>query len=165
MENDNSRKQGISLIELLVAMIAVAILSLTVGALLTLPVKSIARNREISQLKSEVGLAMLYMTSDIRESGYEDVANNASNYGRGMLTLPANDVRGSTIQYQLEGDTLNRYVNGGSATALIAEGVGAFRSWPTNNATTGVQGIGLHLEITTSGGVPLDHDSFIHTRN
>ena len=159
------RKKGVSLIELLVAMTAVAILSLTVGAILVLPARTIKGNNEIAQLKNEVGVAMIAITSDVRESGYEDIVVNSSNYGDNTLTLPANDVRNSTIQYRLEGALLNRYVNGSGPTTLISEGVSAFRSWPTNNEVTGVQGMGLHLEMTTAGGVPLQHDSFIHTRN
>ncbi|WP_372796189.1 type II secretion system protein J [Pontiella sp.] len=157
-----SRKQGLSLVELLVAMTAVAILALTVGALLTLPIRTITGNDELVRLKNDMGIAMTYIAADVRESEYNEVV---AYYGDGILTLPANPVRSSVIQYQLEGDALNRYVDGSGPTAVIPEGVDAFRSWPTNDTSSGIQGIGLHIEITSGGGVPLDHDSFIHTRN
>jgi prepilin-type N-terminal cleavage/methylation domain-containing protein len=162
MLKKDHHKKGFTLVELLISMLIVAVLSMTVGLLLKLPFQVLQGNREFTQVKRKMALAMTALSSDIRES--EDNVDG-NNYGAGMLNLPATAVRGYPVEYKLEGSALNRYKNGSFDMAVVPSGVTLFQSRPVDDAVTGRQGVEIRIEVQSDGGVPIAHTSFFNTRN
>ncbi len=152
-------KQGFTLLELMFAMLASAILILIVGLLITMPYRAMNGNQEFAQVRRDMALAVKIMTKDIRQATNDDIVPSSN-----QLVLNANPgppVR-LPIRYALESGALNRYVNGGSGVTIIEKGVTRFVAVKTS----GLSGVEIQLDLQSNDGTAaITHETFIHTRN
>lgn len=157
----NAKKQGFSLVELLVSITAMAILVLIVGLLLIMPYRTMRTNREYAQLRRDVALAVRGMAMDIRKYSPSDIDVSDSN----ILLLnpnPGPPVRQKVEYiYNVGNQSLNRFVNNVDQGAIIEEGLILFTS-----STNALEGVVLDISMQRGGGdVSLSLQTFIYTRN
>jgi len=160
-----SRKHGFTLVELMVATLAAAILLLIVGLLLTLPIRTMRTNDEYAALRRDMAFAMQMIAKDVRES-----SSNTNNYvfGEDTLSLPAlpapSTVRPYAVNYGKTNNVLTRTADG-AAAVLLNDGVRRFWSG-TTNYVDGEGSIIVRLELENpAGDIIIQHVAPIHTRN
>ena len=155
----DQKKQGFTLVELMVGMIAGSILLLIVGLLLLMPIRTMRINKEYAQVRRDIAIAVRIMTKDIRTRSFSDVDVSQSNVL--LLNLnPGPPVR-QKIEYKFESGALNRYINDANQGAVIEEGLTQFTS-----SVNAWEGVVLEFEMVSDGGnASIAHKTFIHTRN
>lgn len=162
------KKQGFSMVELLVAMVAAAILAITVTAVFVMPIRTIATNREYAKLRRDLAYVVRIMAMDIRKSSvmYDDAP--AIDTGENELVLHPNDLRLEKISYDRNtaNGVLSRSVDDGAESPIILDGLTAFATEMETNSSGVVSGVLLHLEMENSDGyIAVTNETFIHVRN
>lgn len=159
------KKQGFSLAELLVSMLATAVLVLIVSLVLLMPVRSSRTNNEYARLRRDMALAVQMMARDIRESSGSQVTASENL----LILLPGPVFPGAAaIKYERStaDGVLRHYVDGVEKGSVITEGLRRFDPVSLTNAAGVVTGIMLDLEIEGRGGdITAAHQTFIHVRN
>lgn len=162
-------KNGFTMVEMMVAMLATAILSLIIGLLLMIPFRTMSGNWEYMRIRRDMANAVKMMAKDIRITAWSDIADSADSYVvDGYLKLDWNInspvVRKNNVEYQKSGDTLVR-MTGGTSETIISEGLMVFKPKATNEVN-GVQGIVITMQMLGSKtGSIIDEELFIATRN
>lgn len=165
----NSRRAGFTLVELMVALIATAILLLSVSFLLVIPFRTMKGNREYARMRREMAYAMRLINRDVRMTAWGDIDDDEVEYnvtdGRVYLDYDPDNVvvRDENVEYVLEDGALLRNV-GDSTDVLISEGVTMFSATTTNQ--NGAQGIVFELELQNSETeATIEKTMYIHVRN
>jgi hypothetical protein len=152
----NQYKNGLSLIELLVTIVASSIVILTVAMILIMAFRSWRINGAYVDLRRDAALAVFLISLDIRESDVEEDVTTAT---VGELTLAAHlPARDNPVTYERDGDTLTSTDFG----TIIPRGVQAF-SAQYSGTNDGVY-ITLGL-ANNSVGVAITNRVFVNTRN
>jgi len=154
-------KQGFSLVEILVALLAAVILFLIVGLLLLMPYRTMQANEEYAQLRRDVAVAMRAMTRDIRAYSATDIDISQSD----RLLLNSNP--GPPVRQKIEyiynsgNQSLSRSINDVDQGEIIEEGLIVFTS-----SVNALGGVVLNIGMESSrGNASLSHQTVIHTRN
>ena len=156
-------KQGFSVVELVVAIVATAIVVMTVSLILFMPYRSLRTNMEYTRLRQDMSFAVRLMAKDIRASSYSAIAASED-----VLSLPPNAVRPETIDYRRDAVTgvLTRFVDDVPQSPVITEGLLRFSPIATNDPVSGLRGVVLRLELADrDGGIAIVNETFVHTRN
>jgi hypothetical protein len=140
-------KNGLSLIELLVAIVASSIVILTVAMILIMAFRSWRINNAYVELRRDASLAVYLISRDIREATLADVATPTD-----QLVLP-------TVTYT---KTAGGALTSTDFGTIIRTNVNFFIS-ATNSAGDGVY---ITLGLTNNSvGVAINNEVFINTRN
>lgn len=152
------KKQGFTIIELLVGVTSAAVLVLTLAAIMVGPLRALATNREYSDIRRDMAYSIAMIGRDVRVSSWSSLSS-ATN----VLTFGGNSVQTNVSVYSLSGDVLERYVNGVKQDDLM-DGVTAFTNGVVNAG--GVQGVRIYLSAANDdGSISVTHESFIYPRN
>lgn len=160
-------KQGFSLLELMVAMVAAAILVVVVTVVFTMPYRVMRTNNEYADLRRDMAYAVRMMSNDIRKSSpiYDEVSIST---GEDILELPPNALRPDTVKYERNAadGVLTHYINNNAQGSVILNGLRRFHSETATNSEGVVSGVILRLELENDDGdIAMEHETFIHTRN
>lgn len=163
-------KQGFSLVELLVAMLATAILALTVSLLLYMPFRTMRTNNEYARIRRDMAFAIQIMAKDIRAAHHGDFINTSTFSADNQVALPSNVAAGRLDKIEFKRNaaegSLIRYVNDAARLTVIPEGLSRFHSDVLTDAAGLVTGILLDLEMQNSDGdVVMTRKTFIYMRN
>ena len=138
------RRNGLTLIELMVTIAAASILMLTVGLILIMAFRSWRMNNAYVDLRRDSAYAFSMMTRDVRKADYDTLTDGTT------LTLPS-------ATYTRSGNTLTH--NGG---VLIPKNVQFFNSEKKPSG----DGVLLTLELANAEfGIAMTNQVFINTRN
>lgn len=155
-----SKKQGFTLVELLLATVAAAIVSLTVSLVLVMTLRSLRTNNEYARLRRDMAYAVETMAKEVRK------ANGI------RLNAPASTLVLTNNLNELEVDETNEYRDNGAGRLIhfrdgveqvpvVAGGLRSFAWASTNNS-----GVVLSLEMEGNGGeTVVRHETTIHMRN
>lgn len=157
-------QQGFTLVELLMAFAAAAILVLSISSILAMPLRSLRINNVFAELRRDMTVAMAEMTRDVRASSYSETMDDTEN----SLMIPASAVQSDTIEYRFTPATgmLSRFVNGEEQYPVISEGLSRFVPVATNDAVSGLNGVLLYLEMQNDeADLTIINQYFIHSRN
>jgi prepilin-type N-terminal cleavage/methylation domain-containing protein len=150
----SKNKTGFTLIELMVTVVASAIVILTAATVLIMGFQSWRINKAYVEMRRNTALAVYLMARDIRESNITNVTIAA-----GQLQLaPHPPVRNSTVTYTKTGSTLSSTDFG----VIIPRGLRTF------NAEVNVPGDGVYLTIgmtNSVSGIAMTNRVFVNTRN
>lgn len=150
------RKNGFSLIELMVAMAAAAIVTLILSTILITAYRCWHINNAHIDLRRDSALAFSRMTRDIRESKFSNITTKEH-----TLTLTANTVMIHKIIYTQKGNSLE-YTNGSLKMTLIHDDVQFFGAEKDSSN----QGVVLTLALAkNTPGIGLTNQVFVNTRN
>jgi Tfp pilus assembly protein PilW len=158
-------KAGFTLVELMVAGLATAILALTVGLILLMPSRSMTVNAEYAEMRRDIAVAVRFIAKDVRNAEYsydgETIEGETD-----LLYLPDTEYRADPIQYTRNAadGSLTRTVAGASRV-LIDQGLTVFDPVEVNVTTSGIKGVMLHIEMQSDSGVSIVDKTFIHTRD
>jgi hypothetical protein len=146
-------KNGLSLIELLVAIVASSIVILTVAMILIMAFRSWRINNAYVELRRDASLAVYLISRDIRESDVDDVMTATD----GELELDDHPpARNNGVTYEKVGDTLTRTGFG----TIIPRGVQAF----SNQYSGADDGVYVTLGLANDS-VAITNRVFVNTRN
>lgn len=155
-------KEGFTLAELLVSIVAASILLLLVGAMLWMPARALVTNKEYAQIRLDVAYSVAMLSKDIRVSSLNSVV-----VAEDRLLLPANTTRAYSVEYLRDAgdDSLTRVV-GTDRERIVMDGLTRFRPTITNDIATGLSGVVLDVEVQNPDGeIVVEHSTFIHARN
>jgi hypothetical protein len=134
------------LIELMVAVVAAAIVIMTVAVVLIAAFQSWRTNNAYVELRRDASLAVYLISRDIREAGFDDVVPTSVG-----VVLPA-------VTYTKSGDTLTSTDFG----TIIPRGVQTFVAVPDDDH----DGVSLTLGVANTGlGIAITNKVFVNTRN
>jgi len=162
------KKQGFSLVELLVAMVAAALLALAITTVFVMPVRSMRTNREYARIRRDLSYAVRLMATDIRESSIMYDTLPAIFTGENILELRPNELRAVPIKYDRNtpDGVLTRYIDNVAQGPVILNGLTAFETDLATDTNGVVSGVILHLEMQNSDGyISIINETFVHTRN
>lgn len=155
--------QGFTVLELLIAVVATAILVMIASLLLVMPYRSLYTNIEHANLRRDMTVAVRMMADDIRESSVNGITAVENS-----LTLPANSTRAKAVEYRRNpGDgSLATYINNVAQMTIVSKGLARFNPVAVNDLGSGLSGVTLRLEMNNDdGGIGVVNETFIHTRN
>ncbi len=164
----HAKKMGFSMAEMFIAMLAAAILAVTVTVVFIMPIRAMLTNNEYARLRRDMAHAVRIMSTDIRESTitYDDAPAILS--GDNTLGLLQNDLRALSITYTQAGanGALSRQVDGQSAEPVILEGLVWFKSSLEPNAEGIVNGVTLLFVMENNNQyITITNKTFVLTRN
>ncbi|MBI9020629.1 MAG: prepilin-type N-terminal cleavage/methylation domain-containing protein [Verrucomicrobia bacterium] len=143
-------KNGYTLVELMITMVAASILILIVAMILVMAFQSWRINNAYADLRRDSALAFYMMARDVRESSYDGLDDTID----GSLEA-VSAVNSNITTYTQNGDTLVCETG-----LVIPENVQAFRALKTND------GVRLTLELTNGVfGIVITNEVFVNTRN
>lgn len=145
----NQHKKGLTLVELMVAIVAASIVILTVAVILIAAFRSWRINNAYVDMRRDAALAIYLISRDIREATLADVATPAN-----QLVLP-------TVTYTKT-----------AGGALISTDFGTIilRNVTRFNARTNGPGDGVYITLgvadnNTGIGIAITNTVFVNTRN
>lgn len=142
-------KSGLTMIELMIALVAASILILIVTLILFMAFNSWHFNNAMSSMRRDIAIASEMLTHDIREVSLNDIDINA-----GQLTA-------KNISYIWTGNSLLRQTPIDSAV-IIGKNLTGFTA-QTNASADGVE---LYIVLENSNfGIGITNQLFINTRN
>lgn len=145
-----SRKNGLTLIELMVTMVAAAILILIVALILIMAYRSWRINNAFVDLRRDSAFAFSMMARDVRESYYDGLDDTTA----GSLEV-ISAVGKPTVTYSQTGNTLTR-----SGMIIIPKNVQYF------DPAKQEDGVLLTLELANVDfGIVITNEVFVNTRN
>ena len=152
-----NRRNGLTLIELMVTIAAASILILTVGLILIMAFRSWRVNNAFAELRRDSAFAFSMMTRDVHEASYVGL----DDAGTGYLEADSEIVGNPTVTYTQDGDTLE-YDDGSGGITLIPKNVQFFDS----EKQVAGDGVLLTLELTHAEfGISTTNQVFVNTRN
>ena len=160
------RKQGFTLVEIMVAMVAATILALSVGVVFNMPFSTMRTNNEYAQARRDLAHAMQRLAKDVRESSLivDAVPSIVFDPSQGTLTLGTNHVRPNlpiVYQWVAANGSLTR-----NTEQVVAEGVTGFSAIVATNSPMALNGVILQLQLQNDDGyITVDNQAFVHTRN
>ncbi len=134
------QKRGLTIVELLVAMVAASILALAVGAIMYYSYRGWASVQSVGNMERDGSLAMQAVAKEVRGAASSNVAAVASRFAK-------------------VGDKL-RYTRAGNSMDLVQQGVQSFTNIVSANKVTVV----LNLSEPTAG-VTMSMTNVVMTRN
>lgn len=147
------KKEGFTLVEMMVTIAISAIVILTVSLILVMAYREWRTDNAYVQLRRDAALAVQLMAPDVRES-----TTNANNIltTTNSITFATNSVRPVVHTFTQNGDKLNSSPFG----LIITKGLQRFRPVETNN------GVLLHMELeNTEFNIAITNETFITVRN
>jgi prepilin-type N-terminal cleavage/methylation domain-containing protein len=150
-------KKGVTLIELMVAMVAASILVLITALILVMALQSWRINNAYADLRRNASLAVYLMSRDVRESSITNVTITT-----GQLTLSAHPpARNNAVTYT---KTASGALTSTAFGTIIPRNVQTF-SAQTNSLGDGVYiTIGMATNISGSA-ISITNQWFVNTRN
>jgi len=150
----HTHKNGVTLVELMVSMVAASILILIVSLILVMAFQSWRINNAYVDLRRDSALAIYRMARDVRESTFRDKTPEYLIDGTDYLSVES-AVDNSITTYRRTGSTLTR-----GAMLIIPKNVQSFRSLKIND------GVLLTLELANNEfGIVITNQVFVNTRN
>lgn len=122
----DAKKQGFTLVEMMVAIIAGAVLALTVGIILVSAYVSWVHNTDSVKMQNDASLAFMVIGREVRESSLSDITISAD--GK-RLDFAANSVRPSPVSVSVSG---KKIVSSPSGFALVEDWVDSFSASTSN---------------------------------
>jgi prepilin-type N-terminal cleavage/methylation domain-containing protein len=110
--NESRQKSGFTLIEVMVGMLAAAVLALTFSAMLIASYRSWENNRDSVKMQNDATLALALIGREIRKSNIEDITINGVKFSedpeaRGdLLAFAASTTRSNAVTIAKNGDRL-----------------------------------------------------------
>lgn len=151
------KRNGFTLVELMIAMISGAVLAGIVSLILYMTHLSWRTDNEYARLRRDTAFAMQLMAKEIRSSSFSGITTNST-----RLTLSANAFRPNVTRFERSADTLTYYINGISQGQLITKGLSFFE--PKLNQTN--QSVLVKLVLAnTDGSIAITNQTFIYPRN
>lgn len=149
------KRNGFTLVELMIAMISGAVLALIVALILFMTYREWRTDNEYARLRRDTAFAMQLMAKEVRISSY-----NAITASTNSLTCPINAMHTRQTVFTRSADTLTYSINGTSQGQLITRGLSVFNPVRTNN------GVLLKLVLAnTDGSIAITNQTFIYPRN
>jgi len=136
MKHNHTSCSGFTLVELMMAMLATAILALTVGSLLVFAWKGWRINNESVNMQRDVSLAMKIMAREIRKASIENITD-----GNQLTCINATN----TVSFTVSDDDLNIQVNSDTAWPIVRDCVDSF----STTADTSTGSVVIRLELAT----------------
>jgi type II secretory pathway pseudopilin PulG len=158
-----NKKAAFTLVELMFAALASAILILTVTTVSLMGLHTWRKNNAYISLRRDAAFAMEMMARDIREARPDGLISK----GTDILTV-RNYVRGYVAYFTLNPGTgvIDYSRDGGPDIPLVAGNVGVFWSNGETNEAGVTNRVRLHLEmVNTSSGITIANETDIHMRN
>ncbi len=156
-------KQGFTLMELLIGILATTILVLTVSLILLMPYRSMDTNNEYARLRRDMAYAVRMMAKEIRLASVNDITATEN-----LLTLPPNLIRTTSTDFVADPTSgmLSYADDSGGAGTLISTGLRRFVPAVINDPANNMEGVELALEMEGNDGeTVVAWKTFIHTRN
>lgn len=155
MKTHNYRN-GLTLIELMVTIVAASILILTVSLILVMAFRSWRINNAFVDLRRDSAFAFSMMTRDVRESFYDGLDDNTAGSLEVISAVPGEP----TVTYRQTGNTLTR-----EGILVIPQNVQSFDSAKNNTG----DGVLLTLELANEAYngyiITITNEVFVNTRN
>ena len=154
----NRHKNGFSLVELMVAVVASSIVILTAAAVLIMTFQSWRINNAYVEMRRNIALAVYLISRDVRESN----TNNITILAGQLQFSPHLPARNHTVTYTKTGSAL---ISSDFGT-VIPGGVQTFTAQSTDS--TGGDGVYLTIGMTNSisgSVIAVTNKVFINTRN
>jgi Tfp pilus assembly protein PilW len=149
------KRNGFTLVELMIAMISGAVLALIVALILFMTYREWRTDNEYARLRRDTALAVQLMAKEVRISSYNTITASANS-----LTCPINAMHTRQTVFTRSADTLTYSINGISQGQLITRGLSVFNPVRTNN------GVLLKLVLAnTDGSIAITNQTFIYPRN
>ncbi|MBC8206077.1 MAG: prepilin-type N-terminal cleavage/methylation domain-containing protein [Kiritimatiellales bacterium] len=154
-----NHKNGLTLIELMVAMVAASIIILIASLILIMAFRSWRVNNAYVNLRRDSAFAFTMMARNVRESDTDEVE-----WAGGTLTIPSSVLGKPTVSYYRDGEALRYNENGGTMT-LIHDNVDEFSATTTGDPEAD-DGVLLRLVLADADfGIAITNEMFVNTRN
>lgn len=157
------RKTGFTLVELMIAIAASAIVMLTVGVLLVSAIRSWRSNNAYVDMRRDAAFAMEMMARDIRQAEHDGAITAATN-----SLIVENTVVGYSADFSLVSGSDLAYSRDGSVLfPRLAGNVARFvPSIHVNTNSAETDGLTLRLEMeNTEFNISFTNETFIYIRN
>ncbi|MEI7850666.1 MAG: hypothetical protein WCH86_02425 [Kiritimatiellales bacterium] len=151
------KRNGFTLVEMMIAVISGAFLALIVALILFMTYRSWRTDNEYARLRRDTAFAMQLMAKEIRSSSYNGIVASANS-----LLCPTNamHVRRTVFTRSPTASNLTYSINGASQGQLITKGLREFTPQSTNS------GVLLKLVlVNTDGDISITNQTFIYPRN
>ena len=143
--NRHKHNAGFTIVELMIAMTAACVLSITAGIMLVYTYSNWSRNIETVQLQRDATLAMSRLSRSIRATSAGNITVPLTGQSATQLTIPPSEFRISSGCLIYDSDT---DVTGGEL-AIVDNG--RLKTFTVTNLATGA-GISIVLELQDANG-------------
>jgi len=151
------KKKAFTLVEMMVAIAASAILILTVSAILLITYRSWNTNKAYVRLRRDAAFAVELMARDIHESLFADIDDTNPNQ---LILYDSKNIKGYTATYTRNGTNNVLTCTRGGTPFTSATGVDVFSLNKTN------QGVQITLVLENDEfDISITNETFVHVRN
>lgn len=157
-------RNGFTLVELLIAATASAVVILLLATILILGFRCLRTNNAYISLRRDAALAMTWMELDIQEA--QQPSSRPPDVPNG-LTI-SNSIEHYIASFELTPSTgvISYHRDGSPMIPILAKNVAAFEPTWHINSFGNVEGVNLHLEMANPEfSIAITNNLFVHMRN